>query len=396
MSAYACEPGRGSEPGAGWAWACAAARDHDVWVLTHVTNRAPITAALAADPQLAARLHPVFLANSGWVTKLRRPGPMRYLYYWIWQLGPCRRESRRLGAAVGFDICHHLTYASDWMPAGISALDDVPFIWGPVGGSSTKKSPRLWARLGARMFVSELARAMLLDPVRSVVGRRLARRAAVVLGQNADVADAFAPVPVLVEPNIALESSDEQVVRQMDRSSRPMAVYAGRLIELKGLPFALAALALPAAAGWQLDIYGEGPMRRRLERQAVRLDVADRVRFLGSRPRAEVREALSRADVMLFPSLRDAGGWSVAEAMAAGCPVVCLDVGGPATLVGVEDGVVVSRDGDIVGRLASGLNQARNLCPRREQWSACRLPYLLQGLYTGLARRPVGQDVTSS
>lgn len=381
MSAYACEPGRGSEPGAGWAWACAAARDHDVWLLTHVTNRAQITAALAADPQLATRLHPVFLANSGWVTKLRRPGPTRYLYYWIWQLGPCRRETCRLGAAVDFDVCHHLTYASDWMPAGVSALDDVPFVWGPVGGSSTKKSPRLWARLGVRTFVSELARAMLLDPVRSIIGRQLARRAAVVLGQNADVAEAFAPVPVLVEPNIALEAPDEHVVRQVDRRSPPVAVYAGRLIELKGLPFALAALALPAAAGWQLDIYGDGPMRSRLERQAVRLEVADRVRFLGARPRTEVREALIRADVMLFPSLRDAGGWSVAEAMAAGCPVVAFGLGGPATLLEPTDGVVVQPSDDVLTDLAASLNRAQTRSPRRNRWSAERLPAVLDSVY---------------
>ena len=30
ISAYACEPAKGSEPVVGWTWALAAAREHDV------------------------------------------------------------------------------------------------------------------------------------------------------------------------------------------------------------------------------------------------------------------------------------------------------------------------------------------------------------------------------
>lgn len=40
VSAYACTPGRGSEPGAGWEWAAAAARENWVLLLTRSNNRA--------------------------------------------------------------------------------------------------------------------------------------------------------------------------------------------------------------------------------------------------------------------------------------------------------------------------------------------------------------------
>ena len=42
ISAYACEPGLGSEPGAGWNCVRQAARFHEVWVLTRENNREPI------------------------------------------------------------------------------------------------------------------------------------------------------------------------------------------------------------------------------------------------------------------------------------------------------------------------------------------------------------------
>ena len=50
LSAYACEPDRGSEPGVGWNWVRHLARDHDVWVITRSNNRGVIEAVLAHNP----------------------------------------------------------------------------------------------------------------------------------------------------------------------------------------------------------------------------------------------------------------------------------------------------------------------------------------------------------
>jgi hypothetical protein len=51
MSAYACAPGKGSEPGVGWAVAREMACYHDIWVITRRNNRPAIEAELARNPQ---------------------------------------------------------------------------------------------------------------------------------------------------------------------------------------------------------------------------------------------------------------------------------------------------------------------------------------------------------
>lgn len=380
MCAYACSPGQGSEPGAGWAWACAAAREHEVWVLTHSANATAIEAELAEDDSLA-RLHPVYLHNTGWVGSLSRRGPARFLYYVVWQVLLCRREAARLHAAIGFDICHHVTYAADWAPAGVSGLPGVPFVWGPVGGSSTRSVPRLWPLLGGRTILSETARALVLATLRSIVGRRLARRAAVILGQNADVARAFAPEPVVVEPHIALEAVQGNSHRRVDPGSPPLAVFAGRLLGWKGVRLALAALRQPEASTWRLDVYGDGPQRKRLERITLR---GRSPRESASLARAREPRSTRRWHAPMSCSYRAFTtqlGWSVAEAMAAGCPVLALDVGGPAALVGAGDGILVDPMGDVVSHLATGLDRARGLSPRRDRWSAERLPALISTTY---------------
>ena len=65
--------------------------------------------------------------------------------------------------------------------------------------------------------------------------------------------------------------------------------------------------------------------------------MAERVSFLGSKPRAEVVDYLAAADVFLFPTERDEAAPLVPlEAMASGLPLLASTVGGGVELI--EDG----------------------------------------------------------
>jgi len=64
MSAYACEPGKGSEPGVGWNWAREMSRWHDVWMLTRANNRPTIEGALQQGE--SAGLHCLYFDLPRW------------------------------------------------------------------------------------------------------------------------------------------------------------------------------------------------------------------------------------------------------------------------------------------------------------------------------------------
>lgn len=91
----------------------------------------------------------------------------------------------------------------------------------------------------------------------------------------------------------------------------------------------------------------------------IRVGVLDRVHFHGWRPRMEVVKAIAQADALLFPSLHDAAGWVVAEAVSLGTPVVCLDRGGPALLAEGPGHVRVEVSSRVVEDLAAGLVRER-------------------------------------
>ncbi|TFI58774.1 glycosyltransferase family 4 protein [Sphingomonas parva] len=106
----------------------------------------------------------------------------------------------------------------------------------------------------------------------------------------------------------------------------PLIASVGALIPLKRQHLVIEALAtLP---GVHLILVGDGPERRRLETRAASLGVADRVRFLGNRPHAELPALLAAADVMVLPSEREGLANVWLESLACGTPVVITDVGG--------------------------------------------------------------------
>lgn len=108
---------------------------------------------------------------------------------------------------------------------------------------------------------------------------------------------------------------------------------AGRLLYWKGFHLGLRGFAAANIANAEYVIFGDGPDRVRLEALARELNISDRVTFHGAAPRNEFLCALSSADVLVHPSLHDSGGGVCLEAMAAVKPVICLHLGGPATIV---------------------------------------------------------------
>jgi len=87
----------------------------------------------------------------------------------------------------------------------------------------------------------------------------------------------------------------------------------------------------------------DGPEEGRLKELARSVGAAEAVRFWGKLPSVEdVHAKLASCRVLIHPALHEAFGVVCTEAMASGRPVICLDVGGPATQVTSSSGFRVS------------------------------------------------------
>lgn len=183
----------------------------------------------------------------------------------------------------------------------------------------------------------------------------------------------------------------------------PVFLGAGYLVPQKGFDDLLCAF---QRVVWErpdarLRIIGDGPERGNLARLADRLEIADRVEWLGQRSRDEVAPLFRAADVFVLSSRHESLGMVVIEALASGLPVVATDCGGPRDVVPADAGRLVPV-GDVAALAAGMLAVARDLpaphAPARgafeARFSDRRVAERLVGVYRELAAaRAAATDV---
>jgi teichuronic acid biosynthesis glycosyltransferase TuaC len=125
----------------------------------------------------------------------------------------------------------------------------------------------------------------------------------------------------------------------------------GHLVPVKGHDLPIAALALlPETC---LMIVGSGPEQQRLQALATDLKVAERVRFVGAVPQAELKNFYGVADALVLASSRE--GWAnvLLESMACGTPVVASRVWGTPEIVTTADAGVLMGERSAAGVAAA-------------------------------------------
>jgi glycosyltransferase involved in cell wall biosynthesis len=351
MSAFSCGPGQGSEPGVGWNMAVEVTRlGHEVVVLTQTEFAAEIEQQRASGALPAGLRFDIYMP--AWLARFRnfgfrceQPALTWHLTSVLWQFCALLHVRRRYHDA-GFDLIHHVTFASIRHPSLLSFLN-VPTVLGPLGGGDIipvalrKSFPwKYWLVELFRDFHNWSLRA---DPM-----TRAAFHRARIIFLRTDAAIAAVPprdrnkVCVSIGLGAADLATAEVAPR---RSGEPLRLlYAGGLIYLKGIHLGLRALAHARARGADaiLTIVGDGPARADLERLTVQLGLTPHVTFRGHMTRDQLLRMYREHHVMLFPSLRDAGGMVVLEAWGQALPVICFALGGPGKMVDETCGRVVA------------------------------------------------------
>ena len=341
VSAYACEPGKGSEPGVGWNWVQALVRrGYDVHVITRSNNREGVENATRAVER-SARF--AYHDLPQWLRFWKKwPGGI-YFYYLLWQIG-AYRLAKRLHAVERFDCVHHVTFVSFRQPSFMGFLR-IPFIFGPVGGGESLPR-RLRQNLPFSGRVAEALRSIgnslvAIDPLMHLTLSQAQMIACTTEETLQRIPRRFREKCV-VQRAIGIDR-DEIVASHEPETPIHRFLYVGRLLYWKGLHLALRALKevrrnIPDVT---LRVIGDGNDRAWLLRIAQEEGVSNLVEWTGAKPHKEIWREYRESVALIFPSLHDSGGMVVIEALAAGLPVVCLDRGGPGSIVNASCGVVV-------------------------------------------------------
>ena len=376
LSAYACEPGRGSEPAVGWSWATELARlGHQVTVITRASN----LAVIEHEACIPDNLRFCYYDLPAWAQHCRKFPVGKALYYILWQWFAVW-HIRRIFPELPFDVVQHVTYVSARFPSFMGSLG-IPFCFGPVsGGECVPASLRAGFSFGERWRERLRDLSNRLIPFDPLMRRTFQQANHIVMTR-----DTFPLVPrrwrhkAQIQLAIGLQRSGSARIFSMTaRSSHELSLlYIGRLLDWKGVDIALRALRRLKSVrpDIRFTIVGRGPARERLVRLSNTLGLEKNVRWVNWMPQQALARYYRASDLLLFPSLRDSGGMVVLEALAEGLPVVCTDLGGPGIIVNETCGRAIRAAGRNPDQLTDDIANAVQ--------EIITVPHMLQSLSYG-------------
>jgi glycosyltransferase involved in cell wall biosynthesis len=330
VSAYACGPDRGSEPGTGWGFVKAISEHHDVWIITEEREfKQVIESYLDRHPELRRRLKFQYIPEK---INQRMTDILPFSLYWyhrIWQ----KRAfllARELHNRIGFDLVHQITNTGFREPGYLWRLP-TPFTWGPMGGMENLPW-RFIPSLGVHGIIFHSFRNVInVCQVRwAVRSKRAAGRAGKSLiaatTENRDKIARFwgRRAHVICEIGRGENRAEPHSLREEGVPLR--LAWSGEHISRKALPILLDALSLlEDRVEWRLDIFGNGNRTGAWRRKAQRLGIDERCTWHDWIPREKAMAIVGGAHIFVITSLSDMTSSVLMEAISLGVPVICLD-----------------------------------------------------------------------
>ncbi len=332
VSAYACEPGLGSEIGVGWHWVLEMSRYFELWVLTRESNRRTIEPWIAEHPEYA-KIHFVYFDLPHWARRWKRGMRGVRIYYMLWQwlsdgVVKCTMQEN------GIDTYHLLTYGNAMWPASRYGMKQ-RFVWGPV--SAGVMLPREFTKgfSWKSRLKEEVQRVMRWLLPLNVGFRRRCKHADLILCKTDDT---IRCVPekwrgkCVQMTDVAVERRDAERYLTPKRYDDEKINYvaAGTLVGWRTMDVLLESwkLCQQSTVDSQLSIVGDGPERGRLERLVDELGLRDSVRFVGQVDMETYYSYIAQADVVVNPCFREGAVTVSFDSMTMGKPLICFDTGG--------------------------------------------------------------------
>lgn len=338
LSAYACEPNKGSEPGVGWSWAVELSKYHDVWVVTRDNNEPTITAYLADHPEYRnPRMHFIYIGLPKKLTFWKKGNRGIRLYNLLWQK-KAAKIAKKYHSKIRFDVVQHVTFVSYTQVTYMYKLD-IPLIWGPVsGGENIPESIRIkmkkeeWLKEQIRSISQKVC--LLLPSIQATMKR--AKYILVATEETKNKIPKRYQSKTIVMPAIGLESIPA-IKFTAHSNNKIKIIMVGRLIYWKAFDIGIKAFLKIANKYPDLELYilGEGNQKDELKK-LIGNKLGTQVFFEEKVNHDDIYDFYYGFDIFLNTTLRDSGCMAMMEAISVGIPCIAIASGGPSILLGKE------------------------------------------------------------
>lgn len=328
QSSLLCDPVSSMESRLGWQRAVAASRHFETTVLLSELSREAVH-AYAAEYGSIPGLHFEFVPfepfeiNNAFVMSYRN----FYRDYHRWQLR-AYETAQQLHRQTPFSLTHQIGICGYREPGYLWKLD-IPFIWGPFGGTQNFP-PAFLGQLSCKDAVLEITRAVINNfhlRFRSRV-RSAVQRAAKIYAANSRNQVDFWRIHrrrAKVQLETGIQQQPDVKLRQKSQGEPLRILWSGRFKPWKGLPLLLQALRkLGNEISYELRLIGYQSCEDEYRSLVKSYGIDTHVKWLGWPKYEDSIQHYRWADVFAFTSLRDTSGTGLLEALSCGCPIVGL------------------------------------------------------------------------
>ena len=348
ISAYACNPYKGSEPSVGWGFVTRISKRHDVTALVASTNKKDIQSFYKKHKK-NKKLKFIYIEHKRFTFIEKIWAPSYYWGYKKWQKDAFIL-SKKLTREKKFDMCHQLNMIGFREPGYLWKLN-IPFFWGPIGGLTFYSSKFLF-NLGIYNFFYSLGYNFLnyLD-IKFLKRPKLAFQKAnkFIFAANTEtqlqIKKYFNHRSILLLP-VATENQKKHII--VKKKENVFNIFWGGLhIPRKALNIAIDALSLlPKEIKWKLHITGSGKLTNVWKKYANQKAIGDNCVFYGYVKRENIYKIMIKCDVHLFTSIKEDSPAIIMETTSFGVPTICFDLYGAKDLVNKKTGIKISPSSD--------------------------------------------------
>lgn len=346
INAYACNPHWGSEPGMAWNWVSSLAKHCNLFIITEGEWKKEIEEAVAVHPY-KEHLHFYYNPVSD---KIRRmcwnQGDWRFYWYY------CKWQKKTLAIAQQIcreqkiDVLHQLNMIGFREPGYLWKIENIPFVWGPIGGMEQMPINYLEETTLKQKTVIRLKN--ILNNYQAKHSKRVCKainRAdkliAAVNGVKNKIEQYYQKDVVLInETGCKVKGYKEYFSTE---KSTLKILWVGKFDFRKQLSLAIKTIAKLKDLDIELHIVGGGNNIEvaYYKNLAQKIGVDEMCYWYGIIKNDDVQTLMGKSNLLLFTSIMEGTPHVVLEAISNCLPILCFDICGQAGSVDENIGIKI-------------------------------------------------------
>lgn len=346
---------------------------HDAWMCVGSETKPELDELLGPEANRVfyvedAQMHSAFRSIQARAPLWMGSNPLYYPQVLVTQWRQ-RRVVVELVKRLGIDVVHQPTPIAPRAPSLLGGLP-APLVIGPMNGAMEYPAGFRYLQPRGIRGVKNLARSLANSLARPLDAKRQAECLIVANQRTEDGLPSGVRGRIfrMVENGVVSElwagGLAEGVAEPFPVDREFEIIFIGRLERWKGPEWLIEAVARACRqVNCRLKIVGDlRDERLRLTKRVSQLGIESRVEFFGWQSQERCAELLQKSDVLVLPSVFDAGATVVLEAMASGKAVIAVRWGGPADVLDANCGILIEpRDpASLVGDLEQAIVSLAN------------------------------------